>query len=83
MVAYLDDECLIVGSEKETDLFFAYPGLRETKGSNPNGSYISPDSATTIPTQGVRSLDAAQRNPGIGVMVKHSPYFAALHAGYV
>ena len=45
-----------------------------------NGTYLSPNSATNT----VCSLDAAQRNPGIGVMTEQfSPHFAALHAGYV
>ena len=30
-----------------------------------------------------RGLDAAQRSPGLGVMVRRSPYFVALHTGYV
>jgi len=34
-----------------------------------NGASLSPDSATIILKSGQCSLDAAQRNPGIGVMV--------------
>ena len=48
--------------------------------SDPHGANLSLDSATTT----VCSLNAAQRNPGIGFMVERfPPYSAALHTGYV
>jgi hypothetical protein len=48
-------------------------------GTDPNGAYLSPASATTP----ICSLDGAQRNPGIGAAAGSSPHSAALHAGYV
>ena len=50
------------------------------KGEDPNGTYLSPVSATTT----VCGLDAAQSNLGCGVMAEQfPPHFAVLHAGYV
>ena len=50
------------------------------KRSDPNGTYLSPNSATTT----VCRLDAAQRNPEIDVMFgRLPPHFAVLHKGYL
>ena len=59
---------------------FGNPMRTNEKGSDPNSTYLSPDSATNA----VSSVDAAQRNPDIGVLVvQFPPYFATLHTGYV
>jgi len=72
------DQTCDLGAIMQRTRLTRFASRQEENGNDTNGTNFKLDSAAST----VFGLDAAQRNPGIGVGLSVSPYFAALHTGY-